>query len=126
MSQSRTPFFSGRKEDIPDYIGSLNTALFTNPNSFTPETTGLTGSSSGTVVVTGRHLDVSIVVSGPSSASGATMALPVDPLLRTAFRAVTLAGVDLGACVMDMNGVLSLPDWSESGDVLIFGTVVEG
>lgn len=128
MRQARTPFFSGLKEDILDYLGSVNTALFTNPNTFIPETTGFTGNASGTVVATGRHLDVSIVVTGASSATSATMALPVNPLLRTAFRAVTLANpsVDLGPCVMDMEGVLTLPNWSTGNDVLIFGTLVEG
>jgi hypothetical protein len=124
----RTPLFNGTKEEIPDYVGSLNTALFTNPNTFIPESTGFTGDASASLVATGRHLDVTIEVTGASSASSGTMALPVQPLYRTAFRAVTVASpsVDLGPCLLGLDGVLSLPDWSTANDVLIFGTVVEG
>ena len=127
MSQSRSPFYTGQKADDHDYIGSLNDALFSGPVTFAPVASGVTGSAQGTIVATGRHLDVSITVTGPSVSSSGTLRIPARPSMNLPFRAVTIAEppVFLGDCPLDSAGVLKLPDWNTSDSVVIFGQVVE-
>lgn len=123
---SKVPLYTGRKEDQGDYLDSLNNSLFTRPTFFTPTVTGLTGDPSGILVSTGRHCDVSITIKGPTLSSPGTLQVPVNPVLNIPMSAVSASGVFLGYAFMSSVGILNLPTWNESGDVVVFGSAVEG
>lgn len=122
------PVFSSLAKDVKDLLIDWYDALFTQIENYTTaqlSPTGITGEISGQISRMVRTANTLILFSGSSIAG--TISLPVQPLAAQVLTVVRMTTVptSLGYAGIDVNGLVSLPNFTDGADVLVSGLILE-